>query len=166
MKLSVEIPERYKYCCSHTDNEIKGFFGPWRIFSNFHLCDVEYGGLIFPSAEHAYVFAKLETPTADDYSIITGLTAAGVKAYGRSISLRPDWEDVKYRVMHLIVKDKFTRHEDLKQALISTGTKYIEETNSWGDTYWGVDIKKGGQNNLGKIIMAVRESVTLRDLFE
>ena len=59
--------------------------------------------------------------------------------------------------MVAIVFDKFLRNKDLRQKLLDTSERYLEELNNWGDTFWGVDINKGGQNNLGKILMKTRE---------
>ncbi len=59
--------------------------------------------------------------------------------------------------MSSIVFDKFCRSFYLRNRLLETGDKYLEETNHWSDSYWGVDIKKGGKNNLGKILMKVRD---------
>lgn len=37
---------------------------------------------------------------------------------------------------------------------------YIQEGNYWGDTFWGVDLKKReGENNLGKLVMEIREKL-------
>lgn len=69
----------------------------------------------------------------------------------------PDWDNHKYRVMDIIVFDKFARNETLKQRLINTGDKYIEETNHWDDRVWGVNYHTGeGENYLGKILMNIR----------
>lgn len=56
-----------------------------------------------------------------------------------------------------IVFNKFIQNRSLKEKLLDTGNKYLEETNWWKDDFWGVDIKIGGKNNLGKILMKVRE---------
>jgi predicted NAD-dependent protein-ADP-ribosyltransferase YbiA (DUF1768 family) len=42
--------------------------------------------------------------------------------------------------------------------LLETGNLYIEETNTWNDTYWGVCGGKG-RNKLGKILMVIREDL-------
>jgi len=52
---------------------------------------------------------------------------------------------------------KFLLNKGLRQRLIDTGDNYLEETNAWGDTFFGVDIKKGGDNRLGKILMSIRD---------
>ncbi len=147
----------------HDENNVKGFFGEYRYLSNFHMCLVCYDTLPFPSSEHAYMFAKLEQIGMTDiqikseYDKIFNMSAKDVKKWGRSVELRQDWESVKYEIMAAIVFDKFSRNKDLREKLLSTGNKYIEETNWWSDVTWGVDIKKGGTNWLGKILMKTRD---------
>ena len=51
-------------------------------------------------------------------------------------------------------------NEDLKQRLLATGDKRLVEGNTWGDTFWGVDLRSGrGENQLGRILMRVREEL-------
>lgn len=69
-----------------------------------------------------------------------------------------EWNSRKYDVMSIILMDKFYRNVKLRDLLISTGDKYLEEKNWWSDSDWGVDSETGiGKNNLGKILMKVRE---------
>lgn len=42
------------------------------------------------------------------------------------------------------------------ELLLDTGDQYIEETNHWNDTFWGV-CNGVGENRLGKMIMDIRE---------
>jgi predicted NAD-dependent protein-ADP-ribosyltransferase YbiA (DUF1768 family) len=41
---------------------------------------------------------------------------------------------------------------------------YLEETNHWGDVFWGVDKDKGGKNNLGIILMHIRNIFKYHEL--
>ena len=50
-------------------------------------------------------------------------------------------------------------HDPLRSALIATGDAQIIEGNIWGDTYWGVDVNKGGMNRLGILLMQVRDEI-------
>ena len=60
--------------------------------------------------------------------------------------------------MKEIVTAKFEQNELLRQRLKETGTAYLIEGNTWGDTFWGkVDSK--GENHLGLILMDVREEL-------
>ena len=69
-----------------------------------------------------------------------------------------EWDKRKYDVMSSVVFDKFLTNKDLRQQLIETGNKHLEELNWWSDVYYGVDSKTGkGENVLGKILMKVRD---------
>ncbi|NGT90448.1 NADAR family protein [Clostridium perfringens] len=60
--------------------------------------------------------------------------------------------------MYLVVKEKFKPNKELRRKLIATGDKYLEEGNTWNDTYLGV-CKGKGRNMLGKILMRVRSEI-------
>jgi hypothetical protein len=62
--------------------------------------------------------------------------------------------------MEDLVRQKFTRHPDLKEKLLATGNRPLYEGNTWRDHFWGVSSKTlKGQNHLGKILMRVREDL-------
>lgn len=148
----------YKEIITWDENNIKGFFGEYKYLSNFHKCDVVYLGNRFPSSEHAYMYAKLnkEDQSPELLEKVQKMTCKEVKKWGSTVKLRSDWEEIKYLVMFEILMDKFFRNEDLRNQLLLTGNKFLEETNWWGDVIWGVDIQKGGKNMLGTILMRVR----------
>ena len=85
------------------------------------------------------------------------MTPSKAKRKGQKITLRSDWEQVKEQVMYDVLKLKF-KDEVLAKLLKETGTKYLEETNWWGDEVWGV-CNGVGQNKLGKLLMKVREEL-------
>ena len=136
--------------------EIKGFFGEHRWLSNFWITPVEYEGIMYPSVEHAYQAAKTFDPNWREI-VSRAETPKKAKYYGYRVPKREDWESVKLQIMEALVLNKFLRNEELKVRLILTGTGLLEETNSWGDTFWGV-CNGVGENHLGKILMKVRES--------
>jgi ribA/ribD-fused uncharacterized protein len=147
----------WKNYAVHNDKEIKGFFGPkYRFLSNFWRCSVpiEYNGLVFFYTENAFMAAK--SLDVNEQKLFINLKPSEAKQLGREIELRKDWEIVKYDFMFYFNLQKFDRNPELKQRLLDTGDKYLEELNAWGDTCWGVDTVKGGENNLGKILMRVR----------
>lgn len=138
------------------DESIKGFSGEYRFLSNFWPCEVKYEGRTYPSSENAYAASKCELDSEKD--LFVNITAGKSKRLGRSVLMRSDWDDVKLRIMEEIVTIKFTYNEELKKKLLDTGDKYLEETNWWGDKFWGV-CDGVGQNNLGKILMRLREKL-------
>ncbi len=61
--------------------------------------------------------------------------------------------------MRDLLRQKFAR-PDLRQALLDTGAAELIEGNNWGDRQWGRVLVKGkwiGQNQLGKLLMQVRD---------
>lgn len=144
-----------------------GFFEEFRFLSNFWVAEVEFEGDMYPSTEAAYQAAKcVDKGLRKKFQkkIDGSFMKQGryVKRLGRQIEMRRDWDKIKYNVMLDVIRDKFTRHEDLKEMLLLTEDLYLEETNHWGDTYWGVCQGKG-ENNLGKILMKVRKEIREAD---
>jgi hypothetical protein len=74
------------------------------------------------------------------------------------------WDARKLKVMTYITLDKYRRHTHLRDRLLATDQRYIEETNHWNDSFYGVDIRIGGRNELGKLLMNVRQFFRVRPL--
>lgn len=148
-------PPYVKYITSVTEEGIFGFFGSYRWLSNFYYVDIHIDGKVYTSSEAAYMSRK--TFLESEKQMLTTLAPKEAKNYGQQVSLRPDWEEVKYDEMLKVIRLKFT-DASLAEKLLSTGDLYLEETNHWGDTYWGV-CDGVGHNNLGKILMSVRDEL-------
>lgn len=147
----------WKKYAVHNDKEIKGFFGDYRWLSNFESARTSFEGTIYPSSENAYQAAKV---LPNERGIFQTCTAAESKKVWKTLTplYTPElWDNSKYEIMAVILFDKFYQNYDLRKKLLATGDMYLEETNHWRDTFWGVDIKLGGANNLGKLLMKVRE---------
>ena len=86
------------------------------------------------------------------------------KKFGKTVKLRPDWEQIKEQIMYELLLIKFQSNLTLKEKLINTGDSYLIEGNYWQDRYWGVcppkgEIIKNGLNRLGELLMRVREEL-------
>lgn len=92
------------------------------------------------------------------------LDPKSAKRMGRSEKLTQkelnDWNSYKKMIlMKELLKKKFDDyHPDLQHKLLETGDEELIEGNWWHDTYWGV-CNGVGENNLGKLLMEVRESL-------
>jgi hypothetical protein len=75
--------------------------------------------------------------------------------------LRRDWERVKVGVMREAVEAKFRQHQDLRALLLATGDAKLVE-HSEDDDFWGDGGDGRGRNELGRILMAVRELLRQR----
>ena len=139
-------------------SSIESFRGQYGFLSNFYEAPVSYGGLIYLNAEAAFQAQKCLTD--EEKRPFTDMPPSKAKRIGRQVRLREDWEQVKVGLMEEIVRAKFTQNEDLAWLLLATGDAQLVEGNTWNDTFWGVDLRKGvGENHLGRILMKVREEL-------
>lgn len=135
---------------------INAFRNEYYFLSNFYEAPITYEGIQYCNNEAAFQAQKvLCNEIKKEFS---NLNPSMAKCKGRKVELRNDWEEVKFHIMHDIVKCKFSQNEDLKNKLLSTGDEYLEEGNTWGDQIWGT-VNGKGKNYLGKILMDVREEL-------
>ncbi len=135
---------------------VRGFFGENRFLSNFYPVELEYEGVLYPTAEHAYQASKsLDSRDREAIAVLEGPGQA--KSYGKGLALRFDWFEVRIGVMLDILRIKFEDPE-LRGLLLATGEQELVEDNTWGDTFWGVSEGRG-ENNLGKLLMQVRDEL-------
>lgn len=142
----------------HDAANIKGFFGPYRWLSNFHPAVLlAQDGHNYSSSECAYQAHKVSLKNRHRFDLKSGMTAAGSKKAWKSCpAYTPEeWDEIKNEVMLHVVFEKFRQNLELRDKLIATGRMYLEETNWWGDKYWGVSNGEG-HNRLGVILMGVR----------
>lgn len=137
---------------------IDSFRGEYGWLSNFFTTYIDYDGFTYKNAEAAFQAQKTLDPTVR--ASFTRMSGAEAKRHGRSrrVDLRPDWDQVKDRIMLEIVAAKFDQNRELAEKLMATGSRDIVEGNDWNDTYWGA-YRGRGQNKLGRILMAVREKL-------
>lgn len=145
---------------------INSFSNQYEFMSNFYNAPVTYDGLTYRNNEAAFQAQKLANK--EERKNFCEYSPSKAKLEGRNCNLRKDWEEIKYQVMYDIVRVKFSQNIELKKQLLATGTEELIEGNWWHDNCWGdcscdrcKDIK--GQNNLGKILMKVREEIKNED---
>ena len=117
---------------------------------------ITYNGIVFYTAEAAYQAQKMTSPKEQEKMSALGLEA--VRKRGQKISPRPDWEKVKVQIMYEIQLAKFSQSPHLKEKLLSTVGKILVDTDYDHGLYWA-EIRGEGENNLGKILMRVREDL-------
>lgn len=140
------------------------FRDEYRFLSNFQYAEIEYEGTVFPTVENAFQAAKTE-----DKSQRTPFVTAKpgeAKKLGRRVTLRKDWEDVKFKIMKQLIVSKFpadTKHKNywLTRKLLGTGAMMLVEENRWHDNIWGACTcekcrNKAHRNMLGIILMERR----------
>jgi len=143
---------------------ISSFSGDYERLSNFYPVLIHFEGMNFPSVEHAYVAAKTKDRMKRYMIAMLDPDKAGeAKRIGRTFILREDWEMIKLSVMKRCLIQKFL-YDEFRSFLLSTGESNLMEGNYWHDNYWGNCLCRDcaeiqGQNQLGKMLMEVREKV-------
>lgn len=146
------------------------------VLSNFSAFSLLWGGLRFPTSEHAYHYMKFERPWADeerdgpiDFNGPEVLIAQAIYsapsaheafklAEKHKPQRRPDWDQIKVSVMRDILRAKAMQHEYVRRKLLATGNRQLIE-NSWRDDFWGWGPNRDGQNMLGKLWMEIRSEL-------
>lgn len=136
------------------DNHVYGFFKDHRYLSNFHEHQITFEGLTYDSVEAAYQAQKSVDEEVRNMFVCYSPSTA--KNEGRKLNLRPDWEQVKIKIMFKLVYIKFLSNAKLASMLLATGERRLEETNYWNDVFWGCNQQHIGKNFLGSILMDVR----------
>jgi hypothetical protein len=139
---------------------IDSFEGKFAFLSNFYPSPVTHQGAEYPTVEHAFQAAK--TLDAEERERVRASATPGqAKRMGQRVALRSDWEQIKIEVMRRLLAEKF-KDNLLRDALLATGAATLIEGNTWHDNFWG-DCrcdrcrKRIGANNLGNLLMEVRE---------
>lgn len=146
----------------NNDKEIKGFFGDYMFLSNFYVSkfylSFPYGEIKFESSEAAY--QGMKSGKVEDLQRFSKYSPRLAQKEGQNVELQENWDTSKAHTMFLVCLEKFHQNEELKEKLLCTEEKYLEETNHWNDTYWGVDYRSGkGKNTLGQILMMIRSFI-------
>lgn len=144
-----------------TDVTISEFDGPYRFLSNFYNHQVTYGGFTYMNSEAAFQAQKtLDISLRRRFMYLQPNEA---KKLGRSVKLRPNWDDIKDDIMLDIIRAKFSDAK-LASKLASTKDAMLVEGNWWHDNHFGncycercSNIK--GENILGKCLMKVRQEL-------
>ena len=136
--------------------QINEFRGDYAFLSNFYPAPVSYMGQTYANNEAAFQAQKtLSAREQRKFCIFRMHNPSDAKKLGRDLTLRPDWEKVKVRLMYEICMCKFMQNPELRDKLLATGESTLIEGNNWGDYFWG-KVNNCGENQLGIILMDVR----------
>lgn len=134
---------------------IFGFFGKYKFLSNYHQEAFVVDDRWYNTSEAAYMACKT-VKASEKAALSMTITGPEAKKIGRLVTLRPDWNNIKYACMYKVLQEKFWQSSSLCNKLLLTKGKYLEESNWYEDDYWG-KCTSNGQNNLGKILMSIRD---------
>ncbi|MBP9667895.1 NADAR family protein [Candidatus Saccharibacteria bacterium] len=128
--------------------------------SNFSAHAIKYQGVVYQTAEHAFHAQKFDDTTLREQIINCGSPLMAWELGQKLKSKRrADWDDVKVDILSDILREKVKQYPEVKIALQATGTRKIIEVNEEND-FWGCNADGKGQNNMGKILMKIRDELT------
>lgn len=156
-----------------TDSHVL-FSGRLSPFSNFYTRDnlFSLAGVVYCSSEQYYHNQKalhggmyaIAAEVMDTRDPVT------IKHTGDKIPDSAEWSEISSMVMETGVEAKFSQNQDLKNLLVETGTKHLQDCNKF-DSVWGIGLslvessKRSdhslvkGKNIMGKILSSVRDNI-------
>ncbi len=146
----------------HNKKEIKGFFGPYRFLSNFWPAKVFLNDVEYSSVELAYQAAKWKPQNREYFQTCSELESIDYNRKNIPDGYsKEDWKTKNFEIMKGLVYQKFDPklNPENTKMLLDTDEKLLEEMNWWNDLYWGTNKNGEGQNNLGKLLMSIRNNL-------
>lgn len=146
-----------------TEDAVFWFSGAFDPLNNWSANAVKIWGQTFPTAEHAYHYRKFsETAPEVANQILNSPSPWAAMQIERQNKdkRRADWQEAKVDIMTEIVRAKTNQNQDVRDCLQKTGSKGIVENSPW-DSFWGCGADGNGQNQMGRILMQIRDELKL-----
>lgn len=160
-----------------TDTHVYFYEQEFYVLSNFSAFQLQWCGHVFMTSEHAYQWSKFRYEPDSALPVYESIRLSGrlvairrdimqarsahdafKKAQLHADYIKPNWNGVKLRVMHDILREKASQHEYVRRKLEETGDRILVE-DSWRDNCWGIGSNGKGYNHLGVLWMQVREEM-------
>lgn len=139
---------------------------PWGVFSNFSNHPIVLPSpwtlepVVYKWSEVRFQALKATSQEDHDH-VVASDSAYESKMRGRAIKLRDDWGDTRnafcWYVMLEAIVAKATQHQEMFDALIATGNRWIYEDSQKDDIWgWRYHADHRGKNLLGEAVMQTR----------
>ena len=134
---------------------------PFGELSNFSDHPIFIDGEIWRTVEHYYQAHKFTNPLIKQSIRLchTPVEAKKISSHNQVIHC---WGTVKLKIMEVALYAKFTQHSELTTLLMSTEDSELIE-DSTEDEFWGCGAENTGENNLGKLLMMIRQQLQAKD---
>ncbi len=134
-------------------------FGELGYLANYASYGFTKDGIFYKTVEHYYQAMKFPEGKIRS-SIIAAETPKEASNIGRDRNNKriDNFKSIKKQVMFEGILEKFRQNRDIAYKLIETRNKDIAEATI-DEYYWGIGKDKTGENNIGKIIVKVREQI-------
>ena len=126
---------------------------------NFSAHSIDYKGFLYPTVEHAFHASKFDDEKIRE-EIKNAKSPLEAFTLGKKYKSerKVNWDEIKVSILYEIILEKARQHEEVRNALLSTGDEEIVEDNS-EDDFWGNGSDGKGLNHTGKILMKIREEL-------
>ena len=134
------------------------FKGASHSLSNWAPCNLMYQGMKFTSVEQAY-FHRLLTEHGEHQlatQILKLENASDIKTVGESVNVSDGWKKKRADILMDIMSTKF-QLPTFQDELLATYPNELH--HNVASNYWGIGLKRQGQNITGRILMEIREKL-------
>lgn len=134
------------------------FEGKYAFLDNSYDHPFEYEGIWYDNAEAAFQSTRLK-----HRKVFSHLSGSFAKRYGKRLPRDAVWERDKRRIMFSVLMKKFS-DPILRKRLLDTGSARLVYMNKCHENYWGICscegcFNLGGDNELGRLLMKVRDNL-------
>jgi ribA/ribD-fused uncharacterized protein len=132
----------------------------YKEFSNFYKSKFLLDGKEWPTVEHYFQAQKFQSNPEYQETIRSAKEPVKAKSLGgsREYPIRNDWDSYRNDVMKKALDAKFNQNQELKEKLLATKNSPLVEATT--DPYWGQGRNKKGANELGLLLMELRENLS------
>jgi len=134
-------------------------------FSPYTSHMIELDGVVYPTVEHAYQCKRYTDKKIIDEILIARSPVKAWEISSRYKHLQIEEfkdKEYKYETMKKLMKLKALQHEEVRKALLDSGSLQIVKrivTYPPGDGYWDIGEDGKGLNKIGQIWMEIREEL-------
>ena len=130
------------------------------VLSNFSAFKLNWHGIVFDTAEHAYHWTRFPVNSPEQHIIRESASAHDAFRFAQENKRQQvsNWDAVKVGVMRNILRAKSEQHEYVRRKLLETGERELIE-DSWRDDFWGWGPSRDGNNMLGKLWTEIRTAL-------
>ncbi|MBQ4030321.1 MAG: DUF1768 domain-containing protein, partial [Bacilli bacterium] len=134
-------------------------FGDLGYLANYSNHGFTIDNVYYKTVEHYYQAMKFDNEEIRN-RIINALTPKEASNIGRDRNNKriDNFKNIKNYVMFNGILEKFRQNRDIAYKLIETRNNDIAEATI-DEYYWGIGKDRSGQNNIGKILVKVRDRI-------
>lgn len=158
-------PDSTKNLNYETNSTVYFFSTPLDPLNPWSAHAVKLWGKTFPTVDHGYHYRKFSETAPEVAKEILAAPSpwAAMQVERKHRNKRQkDWEEIKVGIMIELIRTKAQQNQDVRECLLKTGTKQIVK-NAAEDSFWGCGKDGKGQNQMGKILMQVRDELKKAD---